>query len=136
MTKENTTQKKLIIKQDELRALLSIRDIGFRKTRCFSDYQLASGEQKLDLSGVKNKKIKKLFIDFLHSCSNIRKRTLTRYISKDGNYVEIRILHDLGYSWSDDVQNEFIIWIINTYHVNTKSKTYNNILNSRSFLDF
>lgn len=128
--------EKLIIKPNELLALRDIKDVGFSKTRSFTDYSLASGEQKLDLSGVKSKKIKKLFIDFLKSCSSIRKRTLTRYIDSTGNYAEIRILHGMGYAWSQDVENEFITWLLNTYHVNKNSKTYKNIVNGRSFLNF
>lgn len=126
--------KKLIIKPNALSALNNIKDIGFTKTRSFSDYHLASGEQKLDLSLVKDKKIKKLFVDFLSQCNSTRNRTLCRYMY--GDYVELRILHGFGYSWSQDVENEFISWLLTTYNVNPKSKTYTNIVYNRSFLNF
>ncbi len=136
--KRKTMKKqRLIIKKGELNQLYyNVRDIGFKKIRSFTDYSLASGIQKLDLTRLKKGKIRDLFISFLEQCTSRRNRTLLLYKSYDNNYVEIRILHGFGYSWGYDVEGEFKSWLYKTYNVNRKSKTYKNILYANNVFYF
>lgn len=114
-----------------------IKEISFKKLRSFTDYSLSSG--------IEEGTAKNLLIDFFKSRQTFKKgnRITTRSIyrqTKNGKYNNVCIIeyickHGFGYAWSQDLENEFISWVISTYKLNKTSKTYNLLL-QRSLFNF
>ena len=130
--KEKT--KMLRLTENQLATLRNVREISFRKLRSFTDYSLASGIEEIDLTYVPNNRAKALLIEFFEHQRNAKRgdRTITRSIyrqTRNGKYngvciVEYVAKHGFGYAWSQDLENEFVSWVIRTYNVKHTSKTY------------
>lgn len=119
-------EKRFIYTKNDAKDINKIKDLGFQRIRYFTNYYLASGVQKIDISNL-NEKNKKLIIEFLNTRVSNKNRVKLLYKYKN-EYFEIRMLHGCGYSWGTDFLNEFIDYILNNYKINKKSKTYKNIL--------
>ena len=134
----------MTITEKQISELRNIREISFKKTKSFTDYSLASGIEEIDLTKVKGK-AKELLIAFFKKQLNPKRTDRTKTIdiyrqTKNGKYNEVciityRALHGFGYAWSQDLENEFISWLIKTYNINKRSKTYR-VLLLRSIFTF
>lgn len=128
----------MIITLKQLKELNKIREIKFTKIRNFSDYNLACGIEEIDLTKVKGK-IKDLLLDFFKKQVKAKKgdkvKTLDIYQNIEKGYciIEYKVFHGFGYAWSDDLENAFINYLINTYKINTISKTYKNLVCNNLF---
>ena len=130
----------MTITEKQIKELGNIKELNFTKVRPFTDYSLACGVEEIDLTKVKGK-IKNLLINFfkqqLNPKRNDRTKTIEVWQQQPKGYciVKYRALHGLGYAWSQDLEGEFISYLIKTYNIKRTSKTYK-VLLSRSLFNF
>ncbi len=124
-----------------LEPLRNVRELRFQKVRSFTDTHLAAGYETLDLSQVREGRAKALLIEFFEARKNGKRtdRVITQsitYIHGKACIVEYYAKHGCGYAWSQDLENEFIFWAIETYNVKPGSVTYKALLSGRCLLSF
>lgn len=132
----------MIITSKQLKELSKIRKVNFTKIRDFSNYHLACATEIIDLTDVKGK-IKDLLIDFfkkqLKAKRGDRVKTLNVYQNVcysdniKGCIIEYKLFHGFGYAWSQDLEVEFVNYLINTYKIKKTSKTYKNLIYNNLF---